>query len=107
MKIRELVESVSDWAKTAKKMGYTSKLEVRKLSGKSRDVIVLTKVKEVFDVEITFEYIVNPETSAWSFIVKNEKNEMEISSGEDDTSLTKHLEKKSKLSKHNFEKYFM
>lgn len=106
MKLQDLFESPDDWRKSAKKMGYASKLEVRKLSGKSRDVIVLSKVKEVFETQITFEYIVNPETSAWSFIVKNDKNEMEISSGEDSTSLSKHLEKKSKLSKHNFEKYF-
>ena len=106
MKLQDLFESSDDWRKSAKKMGYASKLEVRKLSGKSRDVIVLSKIKEVFDNQITYEYVVNPETQAWSFIVKNDKNEMEIASGEDESSLSKHLEKKSKLSKHNFEKYF-
>ena len=111
MKVRELFLLESDLTVNllAIEEGYKRIATTKVSAGKEREVIIFTKAQKVNDdLTLDYEYVVNPETKAWSFQVATEKiPAKQFDSGEDETSLMKHMKKKHKMSMHNIEKWFM
>ncbi len=72
--------------------------------GATRPVTLLTKNERVGGMEITFQYVINPKTGAWSLraCLKGQSDEdmVEFSTGEDPSSLIKSLKKKKKVTPH-------
>lgn len=72
--------------------------------GKTRKVTLLTKNEDCGGLELTLQYVINPATGAWSFRAclagQSEEDMVEFTTGEDPSSLVKHLEKKKKITAH-------
>lgn len=111
MKVRELflLEYEISVNLLAKHEGYKRLATTMVSAGKERAVVIFTKAQEVNDdLTLDYEYIINPETKAWSFQVATEKiPAKQFDSGEDEMSLMKHMKKKHKMSMHNIEKWFI
>ena len=113
MKLSELYESSDTKADSisiydyAEHMGYSKASGTKKINGERFKVILLKKEADFGDLTLEFEYIINPETEAWTFEVsKPNEDGFEFGSGEDDSTLIKHLKKKQKLTDNNLQKYF-
>lgn len=72
--------------------------------GKTRKVTLLTKNDNLGGIKLTLQYVINPETGAWSFKAclagQTEADMVEFDSGEDPSSLVKSLQKKRKITPH-------
>lgn len=109
MKLLELFESIHEsFPLQAKHLDYAKMLAHKKVNGKSYVVHVFTKNVKMGTIELTFQYIINPETESWIFGVSTEDTPMvELAGGEDKKTAIEHLKKKHKINKHQIEKYFM
>jgi hypothetical protein len=105
MKLNELLredeEDHVDPAVIADEQGFAKSHEKINVSGKRKTVTTLTKIDTVGGIEVEMEYIINPETGAWVFkagIPGHAK--VEFKTGEDSSSLVRHLKKKKKITAH-------
>jgi hypothetical protein len=106
MKVKELFDD------TLKSVADNEDYEItnssKLISGKRYPVILFTKIDTFFSEELEIQYLVNPGTGAWSFSAgfPSEKERIEFHTGEDDTSLIKHMKKKKKLTANQVDEYF-
>ena len=77
--------------------------------GKTRKVTLLTKNEDLGGLKLTLQYVINPETGAWSLRAclagQSEADMVEFDTGEDPTSLVKSLKKKRKITPHQAVEY--
>lgn len=93
----------------AEQNGFVKSQKKMYAFGKTRQVTLLTKNEELGGLELTYQYIINPETGAWSFRAciagQSEEDMVEFRTGEDSSSLVKHLKKEKKLTAHQAVEY--
>lgn len=81
--------------------GYEKESKEMFAFGKTRKVTVLTKTEPLGGLEVTYQYLINPKTGAWTMRAclagQTEEDMVEFHQGEDPTSLVTHLKKKDKL----------
>lgn len=100
-------EEEEDIGELADELGYVKDKKEMFLFGKNRTVTLLSKTESVEETDIFTQYQVNPTTGAWIFKAgKDEDDLMELKSGEDPSSLLKHLKDETKISAHQVEEYF-
>lgn len=72
--------------------------------GKTRPVTLLTKNESLGGLKLTLQYVINPQTGAWSLRAclagQGESDMVEFTTGEDPTSLINSLRKKKKITPH-------
>lgn len=112
MKLQEIYEEENDNSllKIIKKQGFKKSNGAITANGKRVKVIFLTK-QEYFDSHdtmVNLTYIINPETHAWSFRagLPGEKD-VEFANGEDESTLIKHLERKTKIKPSAIDEYLI
>jgi hypothetical protein len=90
-----------DVGSIAKSEGYNISQKDMYAFGKNRKVTLLTKNEKLGSLELTYQYVINPITGAWSFRISLKNQSMgdmvEFSSGESPESLMKHLKRKNKV----------
>jgi hypothetical protein len=112
MKVAELLyedEETIDIKSIADEHGFSISSEKLFLAGKKREVTVLSGEQTIDGVDISMRYLINPETSAWSFQAcpAGQDNFIEMHTGEDTSTLVKHLKKKKKLTPHQVAEYMV
>lgn len=105
MKLNELLredeESGDDVGSVADEQGFAKSREKITVSGKRKIITTLTKMDTIGGIEVEFEYVVNPDTGSWLFKAGIPgKAKVEFKTGEDSSSLIKHLKKKKKITAH-------
>jgi hypothetical protein len=102
-------EEPEDVGSVADAEGFEKSKDERYLDGKSRPVTLLTKDEELDGIDVTLQYVINPKTGSWSFRAcvagQSEEDMVEFDTGEDPSSLMKHLKKKKKISAHQAVEY--
>lgn len=72
--------------------------------GKTRPVTLLTKNESLGGLKLTLQYVINPQTGAWSLRAclagQGESDMVEFTTGEDPSSLINSLRKKKKITPH-------
>lgn len=102
MKLHELHEAKNDDSllDTIEKQEFKKSNGTITADGKRVKVVFLTK-QEYFDshdATVEFTYIINPTTHAWSFRAGLPGGEdVEFANGEDESTLLKHLKRKTKI----------
>lgn len=98
-----------DIGEVADKQGYQKAKTEMFFSGKERQVTTLTKDEELGGLKLHTMYVINPKTGAWVYkagLVGEDDDRMnEFRTGEDPSSLLKHLKKKRKISPHQAVEY--
>lgn len=98
-----------DIGEVADSQGYQKAQTELKFEGKMRTVTTLTKDEELGGLKLHTMYIINPKTGSWVYkagLVGEDDNRMaEFRTGEDPSSLLKHLKKKKKISPHQAVEY--
>lgn len=113
MKVAELFED-EELAKEEKSVedhaleqDFEKKSKRMEFSGSRIMVDVYSKVETYGGVNVALQYLVNRKTDAWTFSIAQEDGEdfTEIKTGEDSTSMIKHLKKKKKVTPHQIAEY--
>lgn len=112
MKIKDLFEKEDKdtLADVIKDQEFTRSKSRITSDGKRLEVEVLTKQQRFDDREETveFTYIINPTTKAWSFRAGLPGGEdVEFATGEDESTLIKHLKRKNKLKASAIDDYLL
>jgi hypothetical protein len=99
-------ENVGD---VAKELGWAKTQDTLNAFGKTRKVTLLTKDGSVGGIDVTQQYVINPETGAWKFQAccagGTEVDMVEFATGEDPSSLVTHLRKAKKITPHQAVEY--
>ena len=102
-------ESGEDVGSVAEEEGFEKGTKEAYMAGKTRKVTTLTKNEELGGLDITLQYIINPQTGAWSLRAclagQSEEDMVEFHTGEDPSSLIKSLKKKKKITPHQAVEY--
>lgn len=109
MKLQELHEAKDDsLLDTIEKQEFKKSNGTITADGKRVKVVFLTK-QEYFDshdATVEFTYIINPATHAWSFRAGLPGGEdVEFANGEDESTLLKHLKRKTKIKPSAIDEY--
>ena len=110
MKIQELFESEKSLSSVDLAASeHNFKKSIKYTDGKDDKgrikVIVFSKNVEVEDYNVAFKYTVNSETSSWNFSAIYNGQTIKEDTGEDLSSLIKHMSKKNKISKKWIDKF--
>lgn len=94
----------------AEEHGFEKSHEDDKVNGEKVHYVKFTKTEEYEDLEYSasLEYLYNPETGSWKFMagkVDSDKR-IEFHNGEDEKSLIKHIERKTKFNPKTALQYF-
>lgn len=102
-------EDAEDVGSVAEQEGFQKSSDNIFAFGKTRKVTTLTRDEMLGGLDLTLQYIINPETGAWSFRAclagQSAEDMVEFSTGEDPTSLIKHLKRKKKITAHQAAEY--
>lgn len=110
MKIKELFEEAKkeeSLHSIIKSAEFSTDSSFEKKNGKRYKVIEYSKEINIEPYNIVLKYTVNPETESWNYVVINADNgkTVDMSSGEDESSLIKSIKKKKKILPSWIEKY--
>lgn len=107
MKITELLQEQSeDVVDVAEKHGFSERREKIKIGDSTVKVMVLVGNLQMGDTSLFGKYVINPETGSWSFLVGYPLGAMvELHTGEDTSTLIKHLKRKKKVTQHQVDAY--
>lgn len=102
-------EDTEDVGSVAEQEGFQKSSDNIFAFGKTRKVTTLTRDEMLGGLDLTLQYVINPETGAWSFRAclagQSAEDMVEFSTGEDPTSLIKHLKRKKKITAHQAAEY--
>jgi len=105
----EADDDSEDIGEVADKQGYQKAKTEMFFAGKERQVTTLTKDEELGGLKLHTMYIINPKTGAWVYkaglVGEDDEHMAEFRTGEDPSSLLKHLKKKKKISPHQAVEY--
>lgn len=108
MLLRELYEEDENPGDVAEAEGFEKSTDRTLVSGSYKRITYLTKEEKLGGLNVELQYVINPETGSWIFkagLAEN-KSRTEFASGEDVSSLIKHLKKKKKISTQQAVDYF-
>ena len=98
-----------DVGTVSKKHGFAVSSETVDAFGKTRKVTLLTKDEDLGGLNLTLQYVFNPKTGAWKFraclVGQTTEDMVDFTTGEDPSSLIKHLRKKNKITAHAAAEY--
>lgn len=93
----------------AKKQGFEKSKRKMYAFGKTRMTTLLTKDEMIKLINVTLQYVINPKTGAWILRAclagQTEEDMVEFATGEDPSSLIKHLKKPTKITYHQAVEY--
>jgi hypothetical protein len=113
MKLHELFEDTdytdNDVSDVALEQGFKKEKTHTKVGDKSKKITLLTKDEKFGSIELNLQYVINPETGAWSFRAApvGRNHHIEMAAGEDTSTLIKHLNRKTKLKPNQIVDYIM